>query len=635
MDVKRERAIKLFKRFFSILLFLLLFSISTTNISAQQTVFDQDLTDCSGQGGNLANGAFWTTHGGCANTVGTSVFGNWWDGTARPGIHLIASPSDTINISVNTTMEGASGNYYVLNWGTTYIDWSGFLDGAWFGCTGNWGCSRITQWLSSVTGSTDYYFVGVAQCDNTATNCIIHLRINCNSCRIDGNTSPIPTATSSPTPTPTESPTSSPSPSPTPTPTPTPIPVTKVFFIPGLGASWNANAFANCQFDPDPSHWSLASYAESIYNPILQAISQSGWNLYPFYYDWRAQVVSNTGALTDLINQDSQAGEKVNLVGHSMGGLLGREYLESAAGEKLNSLLTVGTPHGGSALAYPAWAGGEVWNDNFLAKTAITLYLKHCGGLFSNDRLTVQNQVPSVQNLLPTESYLQKVKSNLTYLPTHTINQNNLLFTPFTNPWGTRIGTISGTGFSTLNIIQTKDASQKDMDSGNWLDGKPNGKLYSSDGDGTVLSSSAILPDANYQATLNQNHTGLVNSVDGMTEILTFLGNSPTSLNSLNAQTSIEPNSALILIGYPANFWVTDNSGDTKYDKDGMVSFINPKAGSYKLNLLPKSGKTLFIVAQFLPNGQTLYKEYNFSNFLPKFKTIKFDRENPKEDILN
>lgn len=438
----------------------------------------------------------------------------------------------------------------------------------------------------------------------------------------------IPTQTPAPSPTPHPSPT----PTPFPTSTPTPIPVSKVFFVPGMGASWNTDSFANCQADLDPSHWSLASYAESIYNPIFQAIKDNKWDLFPFYYDWRAQVASNSDELKQFIQDNSQDSEKVNLVGHSMGGLIGGEYLKSDSGEKLESLLTVGTPHNGSALAYPPWAGGDIWNDNFLVKTALTLYLKHCGGLFSNDRLTIQNQIPSVQNLLPIEPYLRKVKSADTYLPNHPINTNNLLTSPFANPGGVKIGTISGTGFSTLSVIQTKDGSQKELNTGNWLDGKPNGKIYSMDGDGTVLSSSAIFSEADYKATLNQTHTGLVNSVEGMTEILKFLGNSPTSLIT---QTSIEPNSALVLIGYPASFWVSDDQGKIKNDKDGMVSFINPKSGTFKINLLPKSGKTLFVVAQFLPNGQTLYKEYSFTNLLPKFKTVKFDLSSPSEDILN
>lgn len=415
-------------------------------------------------------------------------------------------------------------------------------------------------------------------------------------------------------------------------PTPTPIPVKKVVFIPGLGASWNADAILNCKNDNYQGGWDLASYATDIYTPILTALGASDWEVKPFYYDWRKQVPENASLLTNFVDASGLAeNEKINMVGHSMGGLLGNEYLKGTNGNKLQSLLTLGTPFKGSALAYPPWAGGDIWNDNFLAKIALTIYLKHCGGLFTNDRLTIQNNVPSVQNLLPTEPYLQKIKTTTTYLPSHPINQNNLLNNSFPNPWGVRLGTIAGTGFSTLSIIQTKDPSAKDITSGNWLDGKPNGKLYATEGDGTVLTSSTLLPSASTSSTLNQTHTGLVASSDGIAAILEFLG------TSLSVQYSgyVEPNSALVIIGYPGNFWISDADGNTHKDNNGMASIINPKSGSYKLNIIPQSNSTLLIVAQFLPNGQTLYKEYRLDGYGPKFKTLKFDPQNPQEDIVN
>ena len=66
-----------------------------------------------------------------------------------------------------------------------------------------------------------------------------------------------------------------------------------------------------------------------------------------------------------------------------------------------------------------------------------------------------------------------------------------------------------------------------------------------------------------------------------------------------------------------------------------MVSFTNPKSGTYKLNLFPKSQKTLIVIAQFLPNGEVKYKEYQFDGFAPKYKVLKFNLINPSEDILH
>jgi hypothetical protein len=334
--------------------------------------------------------------------------------------------------------------------------------------------------------------------------------------------------------------------------------------------------------------------------------------------------------LANVINGFAETDEKIDLIGHSMGGLVSRAYLENESGGKLEGLLTAGSPHQGAPLAYPAWSGGEIWNDNFLAKVATTLLLKRCGGIFSNNRVTIQNLIPSTQNLLPTFNYLRDAKTGSFKPFINMFAKNNWLPTNFSF-FDVRVEALSGTGFSTLKNIPVKAPLKRDLQAGNWLDGVPSGKEYSTNGDGTVLTDSSTVAGAENKI-INQTHAGLVNSVEGMTEILKFLGAPQTSLN---AQNSVEPNSALVIIGYPSNFWVTDQDGTTKKDKDGLVAFVNPKSGSFKLNLLPKTSKTLFIVAQFLPNGQVFYKEYNFKGFLPQNKTLKFDIQNPQEDILN
>ncbi len=149
-----------------------------------------------------------------------------------------------------------------------------------------------------------------------------------------------------------------------------------------------------------------------------------------------------------------------------------------------------------------------------------------------------------------------------------------------------------------------------------------------------MLSSSQVT-DADNQV-INQDHVGLIASAEGIGKILEFLGlGNLGALGSLgNLDKSSEPKSALIVIGYPANFWVLDEKGKIVKDKDGMVSFMNPKANKYKFGLLPKSGQTLFIVAQFLEDGRTFYKEYNFKNLLPKFGTINFNPGSPAEEPL-
>lgn len=424
-----------------------------------------------------------------------------------------------------------------------------------------------------------------------------------------------------------------PTPSPTPTPTPTPKPISKVVFLPGLGASWNADAILNCKNSGYSGDWTLAPFAKSVYENILAALPATNWNTKPFYYDWRKDVRDNASTLSTFINNNTSSEEKVNLVGHSMGGLVGRAYLESGQGEKINSYISVGSPHQGSALAYPFVSAGEIWDSNLISKVAKTILLKRCG-----------DNIPSALNLLPTTNYLRNNKNGQLKPVDNMTTKNNWLPTSFSIPFGNvKIGTLSGTGFPTLSVIKVNDPTKRDIQLGNWLDGKPTAREKTSLGDGTVLTSSSQLTNADNQI-INQNHSGLVASQEGIAKILNFLGAAPAQgfklfssvLASDITHTSMydEPNSIMVIVGYPGNFWVTDPDGVITQDDKGMVSYLTPKSGEYKLNIVPNSGSTLFIVTQILPNGNILYKEYRINGHQPISKVINLDNKQPLEDIL-
>ena len=394
-----------------------------------------------------------------------------------------------------------------------------------------------------------------------------------------------------------------------------PIPPTKkVVLIPGLGASWNTKAMLTCS-EPDDTGWSLAPYASAIYSPLISRLEKNGKTVSQFNYDWRKPVQNNSNILGNNIGD-----EKIDIVGHSMGGLVARGYIQNSTDTSLiNSLYMVGAPNQGSVLAYPAWKWGQVWNDNFIQKIAISLYLKMCGdkGPLSNNAETIQNRFPSIHDLLPTyENYLQDQKTGQVIAPNFSNDWLKALKNlPFPN--NIKLGTLSGTNFSTLQIIKLKNQ-------------KSSGKIFSPNGDGTVLLSSSYLNTPNSQ-TINTTHSGLVASEAGILKILDFLEITEDTSQNYNYT---EPNSALIVISYPSNFLLTDPQEKSHYGQSGIAAIMNPKSGSYKLNILPQSNATKLVVAQFLPNGEVKYKEYNLNGLGPKFKTLKFDLQNPQDDIL-
>lgn len=90
-------------------------------------------------------------------------------------------------------------------------------------------------------------------------------------------------------------------------------------------------------------------------------------NLFPFPYDWRRDNRVAAGRLKKLIDahlprwqeRTGNSDAKVILIGHSMGGLVSRYYLEVLGGwEHCRALITLGTPHRGSLKALDTVCNG-------------------------------------------------------------------------------------------------------------------------------------------------------------------------------------------------------------------------------------------------------------------------------------
>ena len=386
-------------------------------------------------------------------------------------------------------------------------------------------------------------------------------------------------------------------------PTPTPL-VKKVVLVPGMEASWNADAILNCKLSDYEGGWTLAPYAEFAYQPILDKLSGiNGVEAHPHYYDWRLPVTLNGVGLGSHIDSIAGLG-KVEVVGHSMGGLVSREYLRLVENaNKIERLLTVGSPHRGAVSAYPAWSAGEIWGDNLIQRIALTLLLKSCGGPFkSDDRQVVENYFPSVQDVLPVFEYLKDKKSgDYIELSNMVATNSGVLNLPFVSPYfGATVGTLSGTGRSTLAELEIISSNPRDMLLSNWIDGRPTTRLFSFDGDGTVLNASSILPGASLNQLINQDHVGIISSQEGIDTILDFLDIDGTL--GLTGS-SVRPSSALVVAAYPGEFEIVDEDGKVISSRNGIAVVFNPGTGRRTV----RSGgakKQVMMVGRFFPDGR-------------------------------
>ncbi len=462
--------------------------------------------------------------------------------------------------------------------------------------------------------------------------------------------------------------TSTPTPSPTSTPTPTPTPIPQVptklvILIPGMTASWNFNDLFKCQ--DSNSQWSFMPFAPLVYNPLINSLKANDWKTSTFNYDWRKRVTDNAQRLKTFIDANVQAGEKVDVVAHSMGGLVARSYIEQeGAQNKIDKLITVGTPHKGAVDAYPAWSAGQAWGGDVMWRLYVTWVERKCAPKTNhNDREAIQQYAPSIQDTLPIFDYLIDNKTNQTK-PVGSMNAQNtwLLSSIFKSPFnGTTVGTLSGNNEKTSLAFRVDAPNPQEANLGYWEDGKPVKTVTTKAGDNRVLTMSSTLPDANSQ-TMNGTHTDIISTKYAIGKILDFLDATNqiaammATQNVGNAQGSLDintippkkhkdfdrfikpyitPNSGLFIIAYHTKLWVMDPMGKFMKDTDGLVSYLNPKAGMYKLFMWHSEKDALIIVAQILPNNVNLWREYPINHRFPQIRTLWFDPKHPKEDILH
>lgn len=152
------------------------------------------------------------------------------------------------------------------------------------------------------------------------------------------------------------------------------------------------------------------------YDDLIATLDVNGYtpevDLFPFPYNWRRSNVETALLLKEKIDAVKAICdcEKVDLVAHSMGGLVARQYIQSDAYEQdVDQLIFLGTPHLGAPKAYLMWEGGEFGPSLSLSSTFLEQVLgqeaKENG---YEDLFTyIQNKpISSVRELLPIYDYI-------------------------------------------------------------------------------------------------------------------------------------------------------------------------------------------------------------------------------------
>ena len=279
-----------------------------------------------------------------------------------------------------------------------------------------------------------------------------------------------------------------------------------VILVPGIMGSW-----------PVLGVWQVDPIFHT-YDNLIAALISAGYkepgiaepkgNLFTFPYDWRADNNITANLLKEKIQEVKTitGASKVDIIAHSMGGLVARSYIEGSDYQNdVDQVVFLGTPHQGSVESYLRYEGAIFtgtlsWLQKYYFQTEATAN----GYLDLTDYIRVK--VPTVEQLLPTFSYLKdKQTDNSWQLRPYPLNypQNNYLEnlnsqanldllkqrTNITN-------IVSDLGaFSTINSLRVIPDSN--LNDNNWQNGYPENlaenldSLEMGNGDTTVPLSSA------------------------------------------------------------------------------------------------------------------------------------------------
>ncbi|MDB5255284.1 MAG: hypothetical protein JWL92_660 [Candidatus Nomurabacteria bacterium] len=128
-----------------------------------------------------------------------------------------------------------------------------------------------------------------------------------------------------------------------------------------------------------------------------------GTNLFVLPYDWRFSNAENQSKLKDLIATalEKSGKSKVNIIAHSMGGLLVKEYLAENQNAPVAHIFNIAVPHLGAPKTFKTLMYGDDMGFKFSLTSALKVPV-----LNENRVKMITQNMPSVYELLPSKKYI-------------------------------------------------------------------------------------------------------------------------------------------------------------------------------------------------------------------------------------
>ncbi len=463
-----------------------------------------------------------------------------------------------------------------------------------------------------------------------------------------------------------------------------------ILLVPGIMGSSTGKGGPYPYLPKDPPSWddkAWGNWGDKGYHGLHDPLDKVGWHdliehltkfhgyekdctLFAVPYDWRMTLDTKTKEnsftkylIPNIDNALEKSGmSRVNIIAHSMGGLLVRSYIQSEYFTKrydIDKFAMVGTPNHGSGMIYPIWEGGDPVTADAIAAYNAKLDGKEDNTHFYEATLMLQLKahgkrwtfyskedvynflhndpgMPAAGQLLPTYSFLDPYGS-LSFEP-------NTWLTGLNNdPSGlARMGgekdtsgkvktkIFAGKGRATLDRIKVKDRS------GNctlYKDGTPTGYTMKAEGDGTVLKDSARLDALSFSDDKEAAHSELVSAYqDDIVKFITGVTASKTPVRTAGSARGLAATVSQLAItviggglpllqspsgdatGFdPGNGTVKQAIPSSQVALDGAFATItvgDPGDGSWTLTLSDRKAEECSVFIAFMDENKTAQVGY-------------------------
>ncbi|WP_207706878.1 esterase/lipase family protein [Alkaliphilus pronyensis] len=293
---------------------------------------------------------------------------------------------------------------------------------------------------------------------------------------------------------------------------------TPIIFVPGLFGSMSNEII------PGTGDWSFG-IAKVAYGQFIEMLELMGFklnkDLFISFYDWRKNCSDSARNYLYKTIQRVKAkthSKKVNIICHSMGGLVTRAYVQSNYyNDDVNKMIVMATPNTGSPPNFSYWTGGKLPSDTGkefdMVRAYMTGYLAILSEIFRNDPIEgIHEEFPGLNDIIPSKQYgdylFTKEGVDITQykLQCHMSTQNTFLNELNENiniikQRNIDVTVIAGIGEETVEALQIIPSLSNEK----WVDGKVIDLKKTINGDGNATLRSVFFLDGD-KYTVNGTH---------------------------------------------------------------------------------------------------------------------------------